>query len=313
MLSLPKRMYFASTRKCDLDCPFCAGADNTDTTKTNYAYALSIMEKIKPVSVGIIGGEPILTVDELIENFFKKYPTKTQTSIYSNGIHLDEENIRKIEPYVDTIKISFDTTSKPILRSMRGTDKLEDIIRGIRLAKSSSMGTTLDFTLTYENRGEARNVVDFARKENIGEVNVIRERPMKRLDWRLTPRDVMNAYREFSDYTKDTGIKLDVHDPLMGLLDPKSSEKCMVRSNYCIMVNNDGSIGPCPYIYKYVKGDFETLWNNDEFFNASRKVIRDEKCDSCKVETCNGGCRASSFDAFKEFKRDPWCFKDLLE
>ncbi|OGI12730.1 hypothetical protein A3K64_04120 [Candidatus Micrarchaeota archaeon RBG_16_36_9] len=300
-------MYVNVTRKCNLGCDYCYSASGRSGEDVDFNHVLSLMDEIKPRRIGISGGEPLLVADKLAD-FMGRYPCKTQTTLYTNGL-LIEEKLKTVGDRVDILKINFPATTRKVYQQLNGVDTFDTVIRGVKTSVRSGIETILNTTLNHQNIKEVKAIVDFAADNEVGEVNVLRVRPSGRAhNIELTPRDVMTAYQELLSSGKERGVKIDLHDPLANLFGIEV--KCAAATGY-LNVDTDSGLGPCPFFNQTVKGEFKDIWENNELFKAARQPAKE--CEECSTNNCLGGCRACSTNISGSVKKDPWCFKDILE
>lgn len=86
----------AITEKCNLRCPYCfaeesIGGGSTDISSVDYSKALDFLTKEGPVTVGLIGGEPLLheSFDAIVEKTVLN-PHVSRCVVYTNGIGIEQ-------------------------------------------------------------------------------------------------------------------------------------------------------------------------------------------------------------------------------
>ncbi len=109
-----KSIYFAVTNKCNMNCPFCSMNSGPNVSTKN---DLSIQEitdtvlpKIKnftPTKVVVSGGEPLVRKDlKTILKLFAEIFGKEKMVLQTNGLLMNMEVLKEIEPYVGAIEFS---------------------------------------------------------------------------------------------------------------------------------------------------------------------------------------------------------------
>jgi len=303
---LPDKIYVNATKRCNLNCDYCYSASG-GKEDIDFNSVLSLMGEIKPRRIGISGGETLLVAEKLAD-FIGKYPCKTETTLYTNGL-LIKDKLKTLEDKIDVLKINFPAATRKVYQQMNGADAFDTVAESVKTAVSSGIKTVLNTTLTHQNKGEVKGIVNFAADNGVNEVNILRIRPSGRAhNIELTPRDVMTAYQDLLSSGRERGVKIDLHDPLANLFGIEV--KCAAATGY-LNVDTDGGLGPCPFFNQTVKGEFKDVWENSDLFKNARKTAKE--CEDCSIDNCSGGCRACSTNISGSVKKDPWCFKDILE
>ncbi len=304
-MKLPLEVFFTFTTKCNLRCKHCysnsiALGKTIDTDKL-----MNILLKINPLRIIISGGDPLVEFDKLVlflKNYEEKYKLDPFVVLASNGTLFTEEKLRTLKPYVDRIQISLDTLTRERFINIRGLDLLDKTISGIKMAKKEGFDVQIAFSIFRDNLDEVEKIFNFCKENDIRRINILRQRPLGRSKPSVGPKEVKKVYSEFLSLSKNTKIKIIIHDPIANAIGIES-ECTAAKESFAIDV--DGNFKPCPLFSQTISGDFDNVWNKSSFFKEVRKTPK--KCLGCKIKSCKGGCKACAWNVFGKLQKDPWC------
>lgn len=131
-------VYLSITDRCNLKCKHCIasavdsrGEDPLDTEE--WKNIIKQLVKAKPEEITFTGGEPLLRKDfiELLK-FTKGCCGDTKLILSTNGILINDKNIKDITENVDTIAISLDGYDDESCAKVRGEGVYSKVIEAIK-------------------------------------------------------------------------------------------------------------------------------------------------------------------------------------
>lgn len=177
-ISFPTIIHFAPTFRCNLQCKYCSIWKEGDikkeiSLKEWKKFLLDLRKWVGKAHIGITGGEPLLRKD--IFNIIK-YMIKIELkpSLTTNGIFLNEENIKKISKLdIFNINISLESTNKEIHDFFRGRgnfNKTKNNVLNLKKAIEKEESKTLlvvETTLNSKNIFNAPEILNFCERNNL--------------------------------------------------------------------------------------------------------------------------------------------------
>ena len=159
-------MYLMVTRKCNMDCKFCAirANQNMDLSKEITATevrdkVIPFLEKNQPHKLIVTGGEPLVK-RELIEiiNLLSSR-VQCRITLQSNGLLMDERIIKELKGKIYEIDFS--------IAHMVGEErKRKKLIDNIELCKANGIQAALSFVYEGDNEQKLFDAIDIAAKYN---------------------------------------------------------------------------------------------------------------------------------------------------
>lgn len=139
------------TDKCNLRCQYCMPdgiikcAHEDLLTYEQMVHIISIMAELGIDTVRITGGEPLVRkgVEWLIRSV-KEIDGIRKVSITTNGVLLAGQLDRLVEAGLDSVNISLDTLKPDRFHQITGFDQLEQVKKGIRAARDSSLAVKIN-------------------------------------------------------------------------------------------------------------------------------------------------------------------------
>lgn len=300
----PLEVFLSFTTKCNLRCKHCYSNSGINGKDIDVEKLLIILKKIRPLRLVISGGDPLIKTDKLLD-FLKKYQKingkNTQIVIATNGTLITKERLKLLAPYVDRYQISLDTLIPKKYFKVRGMNLLENSLNGIKEVVKFGTDIQIAFSLFKENIPEIPEVIKFCIENKIKRINVLRPRPLGRSKEFLTKQEIIESYKTFKELGEKNNIKVYIHDPIANAIGITS--ECLAAKEI-IAIDINLTLKPCPLFNKGEIGTFEEIWEGN-FFNSVREDI--EKCKSCPIKKCNGGCKAVSWNISGLPGRDIQC------
>ena len=316
---------------CNLRCNYCF-ASQGDFKGDRSLMSLEVGKKAleflvkhsggrRNLEVDFFGGEPLMNfeiIKKLVmygKDLEKNYNKHFRFTITTNGVLLDEDNMKFINEYMDNVVLSLDGR-KRINDNMRRTITDEgsyDIILPKfqkMVAKRGDKDYYVRGTFTSYNLDFSNDVLHFYDKgfKKISIEPVVTS-PDK--DYGIKEEHIDTILKEYEKFSKDyINIKKKDDDFLFfhfmidldqGPCIVKRIVGCGAGSEY-MAVTPEGELYPCHQFVgdkKFKIGNvYEGITNNEivkEFKNAS--VYNKEKCRSCWARFyCSGGCHANAYN-----------------
>lgn len=159
------------TRRCNLRCLHCYSASGPDVSQT---LALPLLEDaISDAAmegynvVGVSGGEPLL-YPPLADLLRHARRCGLRTTVTSNGMLLDAHRLDPLREALDLLAISLDGIPAAHNRIRGSKHAFERMARRLQAVRESGIPFGFIFTLTQHNLHELDWVMEFARGEGAG-------------------------------------------------------------------------------------------------------------------------------------------------
>lgn len=211
-------VYLMITRKCNMNCDFCAinanhgmnldAEINIDDIKKKI---IPFLNECRPHKFIMTGGEPFVkdNILQIIEEIHKG--TSIPIIVQSNGIAVNTSVIEKLKGKVKEI----DFSTKHMFGEM---GKADELISNIEICQQSGIDVVLSFIYEKSNKKELYEVIDIAAKYNTGLlVNIVAPvgRAREKVEF-LTDLDKIQMKLDIAKYIYDHGYE---EKALCGVID----------------------------------------------------------------------------------------------
>lgn len=211
-------VYLMITRKCNMNCDFCAinanhgmnldAEINIDDIKKKI---IPFLNECSPHKFIMTGGEPFVkdNILQIIEEIYKG--TSIPIIVQSNGIAVNTSVIEKLKGKVKEI----DFSTKHMFGEM---GKADELISNIEICQQSGIDVVLSFIYEKSNKKELYEVIDIAAKYNTGLlVNIVAPvgRAREKVEF-LTDLDKIQMNLDIAKYIYDHGYE---EKALCGVID----------------------------------------------------------------------------------------------
>ena len=211
-------VYLMITRKCNMNCDFCAinanhgmnldAEINIDDIKKKI---IPFLHECSPHKFIMTGGEPFVkdNILQIIEEIHKG--TSIPIIVQSNGIAVNTSVIEKLKGKVKEI----DFSTKHMFGEM---GKADELISNIEICQQSGIDVVLSFIYEKSNKKELYEVIDIAAKYNTGLlVNIVAPvgRAREKVEF-LTDLDKIQMNLDIAKYIYDHGYE---EKALCGVID----------------------------------------------------------------------------------------------
>jgi radical SAM protein with 4Fe4S-binding SPASM domain len=332
-------LYLESTRRCNLDCPYCSTDSNSARTSEGELSFNEILHSVFEPALEIgtkhitfSGGEFLIRKDA-----FKLLDIANQMgfriSVVSNGTTLNMKVLNKLQSLLGAnIFISLGINSFEARNKETRNKDINFTLKKIKMIQSLGIRINISVTMGMFNSEDFGDTLEHIRKMGL---------PFNRIPFVIRGRnaphlipDKETMKNKFHAALRETFHGCVSYTPFF--LDPKtyfetsgqSEEANSVPTNPSIgcwcgsfyAINSEGDVSVCPLLLDHVSGgnvldqNLESILNKSELF---QKVVNRENlegnCGKCKYRFTCGGCRALAF--YKNgntFGEDPTCFLDDL-
>lgn len=324
------------TSVCNLSCKFCTSAVKRNKgTLLNITEIEMILKKCKELNLRhiiISGGEPFTHPD--IYNILlavKKY--EFHLSITTNGTLLNTETIMKIEPLVDALQISIDSTIPDIHDQIRGVNgaftRAIDVINKI---KDTNINMTLRSTFLPSHIDSMEDLVSFAINNGANSIslNPVIASETTEIDNILTTSQNEYFFNKLEELYKKYNSKIRVSsgNPIKAVLAPwrENDENLLNDETFVggctagisnLYINSKGEIWPCSHLPIKICSISDNWIEKFESSHVMKNLLSRNlkgKCGTCKFKRACGGCRGFAFGISGDYLEDiPNCFFNKLE
>ena len=131
---------FAISNRCNLQCKHCMVNADKCSDKENFTTdeIINALDKIiaaNPEVITITGGEPLVRADFIQIIKYLKENFNGKIGLMTNGILINEENVKEIVKCVSSIDISLDGVDEKSCSIIRGKGVFKKVIENIKLLK----------------------------------------------------------------------------------------------------------------------------------------------------------------------------------
>lgn len=332
------------TRRCNLNCAHCrAGSERGPYPgEMDRAKCVEILEQISLVGNPIViltGGEPLLR-----EDIFDLAEKGTQLGLRmvmaTNGTLLTPELIERVKTCgIKRVSISIDGAHKDQhdhLRKVPGA--FIGAMAGIRLLREAGLEFQINTTITRQNAGEIKDILELAVRLGAAAHHIFLLVPTGRAKEMVSQEIEAQEYEELLHWfnqmrgkvpiqlkatcaphyyrilrqearAKGEEVRFDTH----GL--DAVTRGCLGGISFCF-ISHIGIVQPCGYL-ELNSGDlkdstFQSVWQGSPIFNQLRDFSSYKgKCGRCHYLKFCGGCRARAYEASGDFlEEEPLCAYD---
>lgn len=219
---------YESTSKCLLSCPYCISSDNGNLIKDNYEKIIEFIGKVHPNRIVIGGGEPFLDPllkekIKMIKEEYKKYSIEPYISISTSGAcNIDYDTWLFLTENIQCFDISIPSLNNDTYKFIRGKDLLKQAIINTKLAVSYGLNVRISTVVTKYNKNELKDILTFAKKENVNSVRVGRYFPFRNAyyikdDFELEEKETLKIINDIKNGIYDSIYDKKIIPPIENL------------------------------------------------------------------------------------------------
>jgi radical SAM protein with 4Fe4S-binding SPASM domain len=308
----PNRMDISLTYDCNNNCAHCylpEGVSSRDyhkkeLTTEEWKTAIVKLWRVGIPQIVFTGGECTLKKDlvELV-SFSKKFVT----GIISNGTNITYELARDLKKAeLDWIQITLESHKRLVHDKMQGrSGSWVETMRGINYCIKAGIQTSINLTITQQNKKDLKGIIDLAKNYDIPIVSAnaiinsgggIKQKGKVG----ISEEELKDLLIDINKYAKKKGIQFNWFLPTCYKnLDPVKlgfGQRCCSACNINMMIEPTGDVIPCQSwtelkLGNILRDDWNLIWNN----SFSKKIrafgYAPKKCDGCShFELCGGAC-----------------------
>lgn len=321
------------TTKCNLRCKHCYQEEyakemslkNMKIVADKYFEAINKWGFFPEIS--ITGGEPMINKNLFkILQYLRKKERKCGITLLTNGLLINEKNIKEIKRLRISVQISLEGPTAKINDSIRGKGTFDKIIRTIRLLNTHKVPVSVHFVLSNFNKNYLLDTIDLCTRERVGMFSFSRYVP-------LSPNEQLNTSsmvpsNEIREIYKKVNKKAEflLKNKLKPYIMRQRTLWCNFKSRYAslgggcsigetlIVVMPDGVVFPCRRlpleIGNILKESFFKIWYSSDLLWKVRNKNLIDGCSNCKHKNICAGCRAIAYSYNHDYLgKDPQCWK----
>lgn len=298
-----RTVHLNMTNKCNLRCIYCYADERCDSGNTllleEYLNLIDSINKIsKKAEIILTGGEPLLSPYSLDVAEYAKNKGN-DVHLLSNGLPIDNQNVRHIAELFDLIKISLDGSKPEINDFHRGRGSFQKIMHSIELLLQHNAALQVSMTVTRKNIDDIAamaakfgSMLSFAPLFKAG-----RARKLDNLA--ITGKAYYNVLSSIN------GV-----NPLSCLcssLERAKNQrilKCAIADAE-ISISHTGNVYPCHLLHlpQFLAGNIReqsltSIYNNSLTLQSCKNlnVLNIKGCKKCDIRfICGGACPARAF------------------
>lgn len=257
------------TYRCNLKCKHCCVdakhvSEFTEEDELNTELVKRVFDKaivLNPEQIVISGGEPMVRSDfiELLQYLRLRF--KNRISLSTNGLLINEENIKCLNACIDKYDISIDGVDEESCSRIRGRGVFDKVVKNIRLIKKHS-DKEIYLSMMFDDFNEElrEDFLELCKKLNVHPLMRAFE-PMGRGadNWKEFEKD--NKEHHTEEYSEED------------LKEARNNLTCFscAAGRKEIMINPQGDIFPCGNLSakEFCMGNILQIDNIDDFFNRN--------------------------------------------
>jgi len=322
-VSAPYKADLALSYGCNNACAHCynetrgrslvAATHETNDAPLSRAQWRQVLARLSAVGVPHViftGGEPTL-FDGLTDLIRAAMGLGLVTGLNTNGRRLNDRPFAASlhAAGLDHVQITLESHRSAVHNLMTGADSFPQTLRGIENALAVGLHTITNTTLTRQNVGHAREIVEFLHSLGL---HTFAMNGMIHAGGGRASRDAVPVeslapvLAGVRDAAKALGMRFLWYTPTQYCrFSPVEWELGPRRCNageYSICIEPNGDVLPCQSYYapagNILRDPWERIWHSELFLGFRRRVVDPRggglprRCSSCPdLPLCAGGCR----------------------
>lgn len=278
------KCHWEITKRCNLKCIHCivSGSNKTELNTVKAKKVLAKLHELGCKELYITGGEPLIR-DDIFEILKKAKEYKFIVGIITNGILINNSNIKYIKLYVDKLGISLEGSNAKLNDKIRGTNTFKKILRSILLAQKYQIPLTLYITISKINEEDIQNILQLA---NNFKINTLRINEVSLRGKAYKNRKILFLGTNNREEFKTKLIhNLFTEEPVI-----HKNSRCALSPKVMVL-SPTGYIYPCIEILQRVSNHHfgNILQLNKNKIRSYQDAVTALKYNKCPYEDINGG------------------------
>lgn len=322
----------APTSACNFRCVYCFEGNShpniTMNSKTvdnivNYIdKQLKLLPKIEDLHITWFGGEPLLSIEILIElgkkikHLTSEHNIKFHSSIVTNGVFFTKENALALKETCNLVsaQITLDGMVDNYCKKKKASSK--DFYTVLKNIKDTYHDIEIDVRLNTDkqNCNDMYSLVNHLYSE-MGMDSELKVHMAQLVNYSSGNDDKFFSYEEYKEEA-DKFIEFLIKNKFLieknsGMLPCHKLIQCRLASKYNFAIGPQGELYKCEqYIGmkdKVVGSVTQDIYYNNEYFNSMMGVV-DEKCETCSLyPVCNHYARCPQLHSSIVNAKDEKC------
>lgn len=291
------------TENCNLACCYCYASERNDFGKPldilEYQHLIDDIKKMTDTAtIALTGGEPLLNKDCFD---IARYAKECGFYVYllTNGLLLNESNIKHVLDTCDEVRVSLDARSRDIHDLLRGEGSYDKVMDALELLDKAGVHYKLAMTVNRLNLAEVGKMAKkygsrliFQPLFNTGSAKNLDKYSISGTEYYDCLRSVKNV-NPISDLS---GV--------VERLRKRGAIRCAMGREE-ISISPSGDVYPCHMLHlsEFYSGNvrdrsLQEIYMSSEKLRDIRRqsVYTYEGCSECPIRLlCAGGCRARTF------------------
>jgi len=330
-LSAPVEAHLNLTSRCPVGCRGCyvdatpAGRDD-DADAGFWERAVDELARMRVFHLALGGGEAALRPDLLLAVARRARARGLVPNVTTSGIALPEELLAAAHVF-GQVNVSLDGVGDGYA-AVRGTDAFELADRAVRTLVARGFRVGLNVVLTRQTFDRLGEVVDYAKAHGVGEVEILRVKPVGRGARDFAAVTLTKTQRRALLPTvlglarrRRVRLRLDcsmapfvcAHEPDPAVLSFLGIGGCLA-GDHLVSADAAGRVSGCSFLAPPPDAPridaLAAHWDEPGAFAVTRDFVAraPEPCRSCRyLELCRGGCRAVAAHTGDPGAPDPEC------
>lgn len=300
------------TTRCNARCPYCYedGIAYLDMNESIISDIVSFIDSCcvagvtEKIGIQFYGGEPLLKIDivqkiaESIQKHFRKTGIKVYFSMISNGILIDESNIKILSDKIciKRIQITLDGFGKEYTKTKNYIigydDPFERIIKNIHLCLDNKIYVDVRLNISGDNFNSMVKLIEYLSDEYVDHTFLnVYAHPIYGKEWPnenppdssyITPIKLSTIIKKLY---KHSLIRLPAFRRKKGL--------CGAVHPLSFMIQPDGKLLKCMANTTDVVGSVQSGIMDNDAYKKWCDYELSETCGNCPyLPICQGGCKA---------------------
>jgi radical SAM protein with 4Fe4S-binding SPASM domain len=343
----PLDVYLHLTNECNLKCPYCYNkgdreekiklerAEMLSPTMNTEEYKLLIARLIECGARRLLftGGEPLMRPDILeLAEFARSKSETVVLEMLTNAILINEQTAAWMCRLLNTVTISLDGHERHLHEHYRGRNTFGPTVKGIRqlVAKRKEMNQAKPYiavvpALTKKNVSFMKEIYEFSLDElGADGLAPIIFQAGDHQEVSLTQIPALDVYVEALARTRDYLVERNArHSPTV------TQPVEVGARNHCGVGQGEISVDPAGFVYPCQSlhfdefkcgnvrtADIKRIYHDSPVMKKVRGTTIDTLavCSHCDLRyLCNGGCRATAYNIYREFQAHNEIYCNYLE